>query len=62
MGPSGKDDALRARREGGTTVFDYDLEHIFSYNVTIAEPEVVGPVPGGRAGQPLRHRRRGHRA
>jgi len=28
-------------------VFDYDLEHIFSYTVTIAEPEVVGPVPGG---------------
>jgi len=28
-------------------VFDYDLEHIFSYTVTIAEPEVVGPVPAG---------------
>jgi hypothetical protein len=28
-------------------VFAYDLEHIFSYTVTIAEPEVVGPIPGG---------------
>ena len=28
-------------------MFTYDLEHIFSYTVTIAEPEVVGPVPGG---------------
>ena len=28
-------------------MFDYDLEHIFSYTVTIDEPEMVGPVPGG---------------
>ena len=28
-------------------MFAYDLEHIFSYSATIAEPEVVGPVPGG---------------
>ena len=28
-------------------MFDYDLEHIFSYTVTLAEPEVVGPVPAG---------------
>ena len=28
-------------------MFAYDLEHIFSYTVTIDEPEVVGPVPGG---------------
>ena len=28
-------------------MFAYDLEHIFSYSVTLAEPEVVGPVPGG---------------
>ncbi len=28
-------------------MFAYDLEHIFSYAVTVAEPEVVGPVPAG---------------
>ncbi len=48
MGPLGKDAARSgARREGEMDVFDYELEHIFSYAVTLAEPEVVGPVPGG---------------
>ena len=28
-------------------MYDYDLEHIFSYAVTLDAPEVVGPVPGG---------------
>ncbi len=28
-------------------MFDYDLEHILSYTVTLDAPEVVGPVPGG---------------
>ncbi len=28
-------------------MFDYELEHVFSYAVTLAEPEVVGPVPAG---------------
>jgi hypothetical protein len=26
---------------------DYDLEHIFSYTVTLHPPEVIGPVPEG---------------
>ena len=26
---------------------EYDLEHIFSYNVTLHPPEVIGPVPEG---------------
>jgi len=43
----GKNDASQARQEGGTNVFDYDLEHILSYTVTLDAPEVVGPVPGG---------------
>ena len=28
-------------------MLDYDLEHIFSYNVTLHPPEVIGPVPEG---------------
>jgi len=28
-------------------MFDYSLEHIFSYTATLAPPEVVGPVPEG---------------
>ena len=28
-------------------MFDYRLEHIMSYNATLAEPEVIGPVPEG---------------
>ena len=28
-------------------MFDYDLEHIFSYTVTLHPPEVIGPVPEG---------------
>jgi Protein of unknown function (DUF3237) len=28
-------------------MFDYDLEHIFSYTATLDAPEVVGPVPEG---------------
>lgn len=28
-------------------MYSYELEHIFSYAVALAEPEVVGPVPGG---------------
>lgn len=29
------------------TMFEYHLEHIMSYTVKIAEPEVIGPVPQG---------------
>ena len=29
------------------TMFEYRLEHIMSYTVKIAEPEVIGPVPEG---------------
>ena len=28
-------------------MFDYDLEHIFSYTATLDAPEVIGPVPEG---------------
>ncbi len=28
-------------------MFDYELEHILSYSVTLAPPEVIGPVPEG---------------
>ena len=28
-------------------MFDYDLEHIFSYTATLHPPEVIGPVPEG---------------
>ncbi len=28
-------------------MFDYDLEHLFSYTVTLDQPEVIGPVPEG---------------
>ena len=28
-------------------MYDYDLEHIFSYTVTLNPPEVIGPVPEG---------------
>jgi hypothetical protein len=28
-------------------MFDYRLEHIMSYSATLAEPEVIGPVPEG---------------
>jgi hypothetical protein len=28
-------------------MFDYRLEHIMSYNATLAPPEVIGPVPEG---------------
>ncbi|CAA9453348.1 MAG: hypothetical protein AVDCRST_MAG02-1208, partial [uncultured Rubrobacteraceae bacterium] len=33
MGPLGKNGAPRVRREGGANVFDYELEHVFSYAV-----------------------------
>ena len=28
-------------------MFDYEMEHIFSYTVTLDPPEVIGPVPEG---------------
>ena len=28
-------------------MFEYQMEHIMSYNVTLAPPEVIGPVPEG---------------
>ena len=28
-------------------MFDYQLEHIMSYNATLAEPEVIGPLAEG---------------
>jgi Protein of unknown function (DUF3237) len=28
-------------------MFEYSLEHIFSFTVNISEPEVIGPVPEG---------------
>ena len=28
-------------------MFDYRLEHLFSYSVTLNPPEVIGPVPEG---------------
>ncbi len=28
-------------------MFDYELEHILSYSVTLDPPEVIGPVPEG---------------
>jgi hypothetical protein len=28
-------------------MFDYDLEHVFSYTATLDAPEVIGPVPEG---------------
>lgn len=28
-------------------MFDYEMEHIFSYNVSLNPPEVIGPVPEG---------------
>jgi uncharacterized protein DUF3237 len=28
-------------------VFDYNLEHLFSYTVTLDQPEVIGPVSEG---------------
>ena len=28
-------------------MFDYQLEHILSYNITVAFPEVIGPAPDG---------------
>ena len=28
-------------------MFDYNLEHLFSYTVTLDTPEVIGPVPEG---------------
>ena len=28
-------------------MFDYELEHILSYAVTLNPPEVIGPVPEG---------------
>ena len=28
-------------------MIDYTLEHIFSYNATLAPPEVIGPLPEG---------------
>ncbi len=28
-------------------MFDYDLEHVFSYTFTVRPPEVIGPVPDG---------------
>jgi hypothetical protein len=26
-------------------MFDYKMEHVFSYNATLSAPEIVGPVP-----------------
>ena len=28
-------------------MFEYNLEHLLSFTVKIAEPEVIGPVPEG---------------
>ncbi|MDP9437780.1 MAG: DUF3237 domain-containing protein [Actinomycetota bacterium] len=28
-------------------MFDYEMEHVFSYNVTLDPPEVIGPGPEG---------------
>ncbi len=28
-------------------MYDYNLEHIFSYTMTVHPPEVIGPVPEG---------------
>jgi hypothetical protein len=28
-------------------MIDYSLEHLFSYTVTLDQPEVIGPVPAG---------------
>ena len=28
-------------------MFDYSLEHIFSYTATLSPPEVIGPLPEG---------------
>lgn len=28
-------------------MFDYKMDHIFSYKATLSEPEVIGPVPEG---------------
>src|ERR1035437_5687076 len=28
-------------------MINYTLEHIFSYNVTVKPPEVIGPIPEG---------------
>ena len=28
-------------------MYEYKLEHLFTYNATLTEPEVVGPVPEG---------------
>ena len=30
-------------------MFEYNLEHLLSFTVKIAEPEVIGPVPEGFA-------------
>lgn len=28
-------------------MFDYAMDHIFSYEATLSEPEIIGPVPEG---------------
>lgn len=28
-------------------MFDYRMDHIFSYEATLSEPEIIGPVPEG---------------
>jgi len=35
------------RAGANKNVFDYSLEHIFSYTATLSPPEVIGPLPEG---------------
>lgn len=42
-------------------MFDYELEHILSYAVTLNPPEVIGPFPEGIWANYLRHQRGGQR-
>jgi Protein of unknown function (DUF3237) len=38
---------ILCRERKAETMFEYRLEHIMSFTVKIAEPEVIGPVPEG---------------
>jgi hypothetical protein len=33
--------------QGGTTMFEYHLEHIMSYTAELGEREVIAPLPEG---------------
>ena len=39
--------ALRAVQQSEASMFDYQLEHILSYKVTVTMPEFIGPVAEG---------------